>query len=58
MKKFVGIDISKETLDIYFEQEGKGQCQQVKRNILIPIEFFGIKTIKAGTYIPDGVNHA
>jgi hypothetical protein len=27
MKKFVGIDISKETLDIYFEQEGKGQCQ-------------------------------
>jgi transposase len=24
MKKFVGIDISKETLDIYFEQEGKG----------------------------------
>lgn len=24
MKKFVGIDISKETFDIYFEQEGKG----------------------------------
>jgi hypothetical protein len=27
MNKFVGIDISKETFDIYFEQEGKGQCQ-------------------------------
>jgi len=24
MKKFVGIDIPKETFDIYFEQENKG----------------------------------
>jgi hypothetical protein len=44
MNKFVGIDISKETFDIYFEQEGKGchiKLQQTETDYKILLHLVG-----------------
>jgi transposase len=44
MNKFVGIDIFKETFDIYFEQEGKGchvKLQQTEKDYKILLHLVG-----------------